>query len=172
MLLHLHWFTNAVLLRCSFISTTKGTDYKISTFFFCCWDYMAWLYMAFTAPFQVLCQSAWLSEFQGLIWSSNLNKQKQKNTLEVQKNWTRSASEQESSEQLFFFFFACELCGKQFKLPHSAEHLKKRGRVCGDASKVGSVCETRCIGLLAAHISFGWARLKWSLKLLISKRST
>lgn len=46
------------------------------------------------------------------------------------------------------FSFACDLCGKLF--PHSVKHLLSLQQ---SFSKVGSVCETRCI--LAAHISFG-----------------
>ena len=47
-------------------------------FFFFFLNRLLWLYgmatvcMAFTAGFQVLCQSAPTSEFQGLIWSPNL----------------------------------------------------------------------------------------------------
>lgn len=103
--------------------------------FFCCWDYMAWLYMAFTAPFQVLCQSAWLSEFQGLIWSSNLHKQK-KNTLEVQKNWTRSASEQESSEQLFFFFLRVNCAENSLNCRTALSISKREGEFAATLQKL------------------------------------
>lgn len=135
MLLHLHWFTNAVLLRCSFISTTKGTDYKISTFFSVAetiWHGYIWLSLH---PFKCFANlHGWVNfkdSFDLPIYTN-----KKKNTLEVQKNWTRSASEQESSEQLFFFFLRVNCAENSLNCRTALSISKREGEFAATLQKL------------------------------------
>lgn len=70
-----------------------------------------------------ICMAEWISRTH-LIFQSKQTKKK--NTLEVQKNWTRSASEQESSEQLFFFFFLRVNCAENSLNCRTALSISKR----------------------------------------------
>lgn len=69
--------------------------------------------MALTALFQVICQSAGLSEDS---FDLPIQTKKKQNTSDVQKSGLELAMSYESK---FFSFFMCELCVKPLKLPHS-----------------------------------------------------
>lgn len=72
-----------------------------------------------------ICMAEWISRTH-LIFQS---KQKKKHFRSAEELDTKCFWARIERATFFFFFFACELCGKQLKkLPHSVEHLKKRGK--------------------------------------------